>query len=232
MGKSEMPEHEIKDVPLASMKPAAYNPRRIGAGAKHGLTKSLERFGVVQPIVWNKRTGNIVGGHQRFTVLVEKGVVKTKAVVVDLDERDEKALNLTLNNLEIQGEFTAAALDILDELEMDAPDLVDDTLLNELKRSLAHEDLSLEGEAEAEAPPADVPNPVPAMELQPFEHYDYLLVVANNTHDWNWLCERLGIEKVDSSTPGLTTGKRRIGLGRAVWASKLVELLKAKGGGS
>jgi len=57
----------------------------------------------VEPIVWNKRTGNIVGGHQRLKVLLDMGMREVDCVVVDLDEAKEKALNLALNK--IQGEL-------------------------------------------------------------------------------------------------------------------------------
>ena len=57
----------------------------------------MERFGAVQPIIWNERSGYVVGGHQRLKVLRRKKVQEVAVVVVDLDETEEKALNLALN---------------------------------------------------------------------------------------------------------------------------------------
>ena len=37
------------------------------------LRTSIEEFGYVEPVIWNKRTGNIVGGDQRFKILTEQG---------------------------------------------------------------------------------------------------------------------------------------------------------------
>jgi ParB-like chromosome segregation protein Spo0J len=33
------------------------------------LLQNMEEFRHVDPIIWNERTGNIVGGHQRFKIL-------------------------------------------------------------------------------------------------------------------------------------------------------------------
>lgn len=109
---------------LSELKPAEWNPRSIPDEALKGLEESINRFGLVEPIVWNKRTGNVVGGHQRLKVLERQGVKSTDVVVVDIPESDEKALNVTLNNPHITGQFTMPddylALR-LDELEISKP---------------------------------------------------------------------------------------------------------------
>ena len=58
---------KVRMVPVAELVPmaAAYNPRRIEDSELEALGRSLEHFGAVQPIVVNRRTGHIVGGHQR-----------------------------------------------------------------------------------------------------------------------------------------------------------------------
>jgi|SRR3990172_756529 len=95
---------------LADMNPAPYNPRVISESAKRGLKKSIETFGLVEPIVWNRRTGNVVGGHQRFHELVSRKITETNCSVVDLPLEKEKELNLTLNNRFIQGDFVSEDL--------------------------------------------------------------------------------------------------------------------------
>lgn len=97
---------------------APYNPRRMSKEARKGLTKSMETFGNVQPIVWNRRTGHVVSGHQRLSVLREKGEASTQVVVVDLDDVEEKALNVTQNNPQIAGEFTEGLGDVLRDLHV------------------------------------------------------------------------------------------------------------------
>ncbi|MCK4302843.1 MAG: ParB N-terminal domain-containing protein, partial [Candidatus Eisenbacteria sp.] len=139
----------IRKKTLASLAPADYNPRSISSESLAGLTASVERFGNVQPIVWNKRTGNVVSGHQRLRVLLARGDTETRVVVVDLDEIKEKALNITCNNPHIAGDFTASLQPLLVELkEFDPSGLLRlDALVQPAPRSAP--------------PPADPPeNPV------------------------------------------------------------------------
>ena len=66
----------IKKVPVSAIKPAQYNPRKDlkpGDQAYEKLKRSMTEFGYVEPIVWNEETGNIVGGHQRYKILLEAG---------------------------------------------------------------------------------------------------------------------------------------------------------------
>lgn len=116
----------VEEHDLSELKPHPNNPRYIDERALSGLAASLERFGVVEPIVWNRRTGFVVGGHQRLKVLESKGVTTTRVVVVDLDEQEELALNVTLNNPNIAGAFNEDVAEILMAL--------DDELGEEFKR--------------------------------------------------------------------------------------------------
>jgi ParB-like chromosome segregation protein Spo0J len=58
---------------MSDLKPAPYNPRRIDERAQAGLTASIEQFGDISGITWNKRTGHIVSGHQRVEQLKRLG---------------------------------------------------------------------------------------------------------------------------------------------------------------
>lgn len=117
---------EIRTMPLAELKPAPYNPRRVlspKSPAYRKLKASLTEFGLVEPLVWNERTGFVVGGHARLRVLKELGVTEVPVSVVRLTEAREKALNVVLNNQEAQGRYDPARLaDLLTELE-DTPEL-------------------------------------------------------------------------------------------------------------
>jgi len=96
----------IQRIKTEQINPAAYNPRvdlKPGDAEYEKLKKSINTFGYVEPLVWNKRTGNLVGGHQRFKILIEQGLTEVEVSVVDLDVDKEKALNLALNR--IRGEW-------------------------------------------------------------------------------------------------------------------------------
>jgi ParB-like chromosome segregation protein Spo0J len=104
--------------------------------ALEGLKRSLGRFGYVEPIVWNKTTGHIVGGHQRYFVLVEAGVVEAKMMVVEMTPEEELAANLTLNNPEIEGTWSDEAADLLHQVETQDAELFNSLNMDALKSSL------------------------------------------------------------------------------------------------
>jgi ParB-like chromosome segregation protein Spo0J len=111
---------QITRMPIEKLKPAAYNPRvdlpkRDPRYRK--LRRSLRDFGLVEPLVWNQRTGHVVGGHQRLTILRELGVREVPVSIVDLPLEREKALNVVLNNRELQADWDVVKLgSVLEEL--------------------------------------------------------------------------------------------------------------------
>lgn len=104
----------IQTMSLEKLRPADYNPRKdLTKEDKEyqKLEQSLNSFGNVQPIVYNERTGNVVSGHQKLKILQEKGFKETDCVIVNLNEEEEKALNIALNK--ISGEWDYQKLEIL-----------------------------------------------------------------------------------------------------------------------
>lgn len=88
---------------ISALNRAAYNPRvdlQPGDEEYESIRYSLERYGLVQPIVWNERTGNVISGHQRLTVLQNQGMQEVEVSVVNLDDIAEKQLNIALNKIE------------------------------------------------------------------------------------------------------------------------------------
>lgn len=86
----------------ADLLPADYNPRKDlkpGDAEYDKLKRSIEQFGYVEPVIWNKTTGRVVGGHQRLKVLMDMGMTEVDCVVVEMDEDKEKALNIALNKI-------------------------------------------------------------------------------------------------------------------------------------
>ncbi len=109
---------KIQRIATSRIKPAAYNPRialKPGDPDYERLVRSISEFGLVEPLIWNKRTGNLVGGHQRLTVLLAQGATDVDVSVVDLSLEREKALNIALNK--ISGDWDQEKLaKLLDEL--------------------------------------------------------------------------------------------------------------------
>ena len=113
----------IRKVPVVEINPAKYNPRiklKPGDPDYEKLSKSIKSFGYVDPIIWNEQTGNLVGGHQRLSVLLEQGYTAIEVSVVDLPLEQEKALNLALNR--IQGDWDEDKLAVLIEDLQKIPD--------------------------------------------------------------------------------------------------------------
>jgi hypothetical protein len=51
------------------IKNAPYNPRQIDDHARKKLKENIKKKGLLDALVWNKRTGNLVSGHQRISIL-------------------------------------------------------------------------------------------------------------------------------------------------------------------
>lgn len=91
--------------------PADYNPRKDLQEADkeyQDIKRGIQTYGLVIPLIMNKRTGNLVNGHQRLKVLKALGWTEVDVSVVDMDEKKEKALNLALSR--IDGDFDNKAL--------------------------------------------------------------------------------------------------------------------------
>ena len=93
---------KIEKKNIADLIPAEYNPRKDlkpGDEEYESLKRSIENFGYVAPIIWNKTTGHIVGGHQRLKVLLAMGETEVDCVVIEKSEAEEKLLNVALNKI-------------------------------------------------------------------------------------------------------------------------------------
>lgn len=76
------------------------NPRIGDLDFYEDLKKSLREYGYVIPIIVNSKTMHVIGGNQRLKVLREMygDDYEVEVVEVDLDEKDEKELNILLNS--------------------------------------------------------------------------------------------------------------------------------------
>ena len=147
----------IESIKAEQLMPAKYNPRKDlkpGDAEYEKLKKSLEEFGYVEPVIWNKTTGNVVGGHQRLKVLLSMGMTEIDCVVVELSEEKEKALNVALNKISGDWDKNKLALLIADLQGADFdvsltgfdPAEIDDLFKDTLKDGIKDDEFDVEAE--------------------------------------------------------------------------------------
>lgn len=105
---SKYQKFETATINRGQIKNAEYNPRRISDSAKKKLKDNIKRVGLLDTIVVNKNTMNIVSGHQRISILdslERKKDYNLTVAMVDLSEKEEKEQNIFFNNTKVQGEF-------------------------------------------------------------------------------------------------------------------------------
>ena len=121
-----MKVHEVTSVHASVLNPAPYNPRTISPAMMESLKEGIRRVGFVEPVVVQRHSPKhgpmiIVGGHQRLRAVREICVEDNAplptlpAVVLDLDDRSAKLLNVSLNN--VSGTFDARLLgEVLEDI--------------------------------------------------------------------------------------------------------------------
>lgn len=148
---------KIEKLKVEKLLPADYNPRKDlkpGDAEYEKLKRSLEQFGYVEPIIWNKTTERVVGGHQRLKVLLDMGITEVDCVVVEMNDEKEKALNIALNKISGEWDKDKLALLIADLQGSDfdvtlagfEPAEIDDLFNNALKDGVKEDDFDVNGE--------------------------------------------------------------------------------------
>jgi len=225
---------------LDDLTPAPYNPRQIGHQAGSALSFSMKEFGDLSGFVFNVRTGHLVSGHQRrdrlpagaaiIDVIQLKDDCGTVAIghikdgmrlwpvrFVNWNLIKEKAANLTANNREISGEVTTNTMGMLSEVRKELPDVFDQSMLFKIEDQVAslrrrNSDGDI-GEPEAEYD----------LSLQPYESYNYVVLIFKNDIDWTAARDHFRLKKVREPAGG----SKAIGEGKVVdGANYLSRLLK------
>lgn len=123
MAKTKYQNYDTEIITRSMIKNADYNPRFMDKEAKKRLKKNIAKHGLVSALTWNKRTGNLVGGHQRLEqldALENSKDYELTVCVIDVDEREEAALNVQLNNLSMQGDWDFDKLaNMAEEFDLD-----------------------------------------------------------------------------------------------------------------
>ena len=93
----------IEKILINKLKPATYNPRQITKKQYNDLKESIDRFGLVAPIIVNEKTMTIIGGHKRYKIWKENAEqsnvndITIPCVMLNLNTEQERELNVRLN---------------------------------------------------------------------------------------------------------------------------------------
>lgn len=191
---------QIVEKKLKELIPYENNPR-FNENAIEYVANSIEEFGFKVPIVIDKNNV-IVCGHTRAKACERLGIKVVPCVVADdLTDEQIKAFRLADNKTAEIAEW-------------------DNELLNFEREDLKDFDLERFGfdfDIE-EKPQTEKERKLQRMELKAFEHYDYLVFVFDNQHDFINMASEFGITKVDA---GYST--RKLGIGRVLKGEELVK---------
>jgi hypothetical protein len=112
----------MKTIRRSQITNAPWNPRVISDSNRSRLKKGIKKKGLLGPIEWNERSGNVLGGHQRLSIMdqlvtaadiIEGSDGKDywiRVAASDMNDIEEVEANLLLNNPKAQGEFTLDGL--------------------------------------------------------------------------------------------------------------------------
>jgi hypothetical protein len=106
--RSKYQKFEAVEINRKQIKGAPYNPRKIDQAARNLLKRNLKKRGLLETLVWNTKTGNLVSGHQRLSILDDlegRDDYDLTVSKVNLSEQEEKEQNIFFNNPNAQGEF-------------------------------------------------------------------------------------------------------------------------------
>ncbi len=87
---------------IVDLIPFKGNPRKEikpGDPVYEQIKASIERFGLVDPLIWNERTGYLIGGHQRLKVLKDLGYTEVDVSVVNFSPERELEIVIALNKI-------------------------------------------------------------------------------------------------------------------------------------
>jgi hypothetical protein len=198
---------DLQRVKASDLKVNAKNWRLHPDSQKGAMTGILKEIGYVDALIVRKLPDGsmeLLDGHLRQGI---SGDTMVPVLVTDLDDDEAAKMLLTFDPL--------TSMAVIDDEKLE--NLVDEVNLDEnaeLRRLISSLEDKIEGDERAD--PASKKE-VAGMALQAHEHYDYLVIFASTTHDWNAICDKLGL------APEKRRG--RMGICHAIRAEKLLKVL-------
>ncbi len=117
----------VTNLPAAQLHPAPWNPNAMTPAMQEHLTASLDRFGVVVPVVVRPDPGGgyeVLGGNQRLAALRAQAVDVIPCTVVDVNDTEARLLAQALNAIHGDDDWNEKAALVRDLLAVLPPDTV------------------------------------------------------------------------------------------------------------
>lgn len=208
---------ETRTIKASELLDNAGNWRTHPAMQKDALQGVLNEIGIAGALLaYHSERNNgaltLIDGHLRKEIDPE---LEWTVLVTDLTDSEADLLLLLYDPLSAMAGRDAERVAALAE-RVKAEDLAVQAMVRRVNEDsgAAKDEDDLDTEDEQAAPA------VPGMDLQPFEHYDYIVLIFRNTFDWTRACEVFGIER---KAVDIGKGRSKIGLCRVVEGSKVVE---------
>ena len=200
-------DHKIVNRDINSLIFAEYNPRQLTKDQYKNLRDSIDRFGLVDPIIVNKnkdRKNIIIGGHQRGKVAKDMKIEVVPCLELDLTYEKERELNVRLNRN--TGEWDMDSLANF----FDVDELMDwgfnEKEFNQILNIPVSDD-----------------KPEMEVSLELMEEHNYVLFYFDYTLDWNVAKDKLDIKVVHKE--GDTETYKNQGVGRVKNGKDLLKLI-------
>ena len=84
---------------IDELRPDPANPRRISDDQLEALTKSLQTYGFIQPVLARREDKTVIGGHQRLTAARRLGYKTVPVIFLEITLEQARLLNLSLNKI-------------------------------------------------------------------------------------------------------------------------------------
>lgn len=206
-------------VPVNELKLDENNARKHGKRSIDAIAESLRQFGQQKAIVFDK--DNVIrAGNGTYEAAIKLGWGYVAAIPTSLEDAKVTAWAIADNRTTELSSWDEEALkNIFVGLKEEESDLLGATGFagNEI-------DILFSGDADIVK---EQDEELYKIELRPYESYDYMVVLSDNLHDWNWLCEFFGLRKVNAA---IVEGQKKIGVGRGVRASELIKKIQEYSG--
>ena len=131
---------KIQNIKITALRPDPYNPRRIAEDELEALTRSMQEFGFVDPVIARREDRSVIGGHQRLVAARKLGFGIVPVVFLDISEERARLLGLALNRISGQWDQELLArllaeLEAIPNIDLSLSGFADDEI-SKLLRSL------------------------------------------------------------------------------------------------